>query len=94
MTRRQNQAKIDFSALNTLSANTISYYSGCDDLASNMAAVGACALHLVAAASKRSKKLAFCSLFILWSGEQTINGYTFMLRTRMCRSLIPVPNSQ
>ena len=43
---------IDFLAVNTLPANTISYYSGCDDLASNMAAVGACALRLVAAASK------------------------------------------
>ena len=47
---------IDFLAVSTPPANTISYYSGCDDLAKNMAAVVACALRLVAAASKISKE--------------------------------------
>ena len=47
---------IDFLAVNTPPANTISYYSGCDDLARNMAAVGACGLRLLVAASKRSKE--------------------------------------
>ena len=66
MIKGKIRKNIDFLAVNTLPNNTVSYWFGCDDLASNMAAVDARALRLVAAASKRSKEWAFCSLPILW----------------------------
>ena len=56
MTNGKIRKNIDFLAVNIPPANTISYYSGCDDLARNMVAVGARASRLVAAASKRSEE--------------------------------------
>ena len=58
---------IDFSTVNTPPANTTSSYSGCNDLARNMAAVGARALHPVRQRQKDQRsELSVLYYSVVW----------------------------